>query len=138
MPDLVITGIGMPPASIRGVTQTLKPITAAANMARTVNGSLIDLSAPEFRKYGSTIQCSDQDPPELSGVWPGAVITVDCIAELSYATSGGSAERTVVGSRVEGLYTIYRPRLSMMVVSFELTKDEWSAVNGWTLDLEEV
>jgi hypothetical protein len=138
MPDLVITGIGMPPASIRGVTQTLTPIGAAANMARTVNGGLIDLSAPEFRKYASSIQCSDQDPPELSGVWPGSTITVDCIAELSFTTSGGSAERVVVGSRIEGVYTIYRPRLTMMVVSFELTKDEWSAVNGWTLELEEV
>ena len=82
MPDLVIAGIGLPPASIRGVTQTLVPIGAAAQLMRTVNGTLIDVSAAAFRKYASTIRCSDQAPPALDGIWPGAPVTVDCVAEL--------------------------------------------------------
>tara|TARA_R110000782_G_scaffold30776_3_gene76365 strand:+ start:6232 stop:6648 length:417 start_codon:yes stop_codon:yes gene_type:complete len=138
MADLVIAGIGMPPAAIRGVTQTLEPISASMNMARTVNGSMIDLSAPEFRKYSSKIQCADQIPPALSGVWPGAVVTVDCIADLSFLTATGSAERPIVESWIEGDYTIYRPRLSMMVVAFDLSKDEWQASTGWSLELEEI
>ena len=57
MADLVIAGIGLPAASIRGVTQTLEPIGAAAQLMRTVNGALVDVSAAAFRKYASTIRC---------------------------------------------------------------------------------
>lgn len=137
MPDLVIAGIGLPPASIRGVTQSLSPIGASAQFMRTVNGALRDLSRPAFRKFYSEINCSDNDPPALNGVWPGALVTVDCIAELSYPTASGVPERPVVGSRVEGDWTIYRPRLTMRVLSFDLNKEEWGAITGWSLSLEE-
>ncbi|MGR3593108.1 MAG: hypothetical protein ACU0B9_07335 [Limimaricola soesokkakensis] len=138
MADLIIAGVGLPPASVRGVTQTLQPIAATQQMVRTVNGALRDLSAPQFRKFASQVRCSDQDPPALNGVWPGAIVTVDCIAELSFLTASGVPERPMVDSRVEGAWTIYRPRLTMMVVSFDIDRDEWQAAVGWSLDLEEV
>ena len=138
MPDLVIAGIGLPAASIRGVTQSLQPIGVSAQMSRTVNGALRDLSMSQFRKFASQVRAQDQDPPALNGVWPGAVVTVDCIAELAYVTATGTPERPVVGSRVEGDWTIYRPRLSMMLISFDLDRDQWGAATGWTLNLEEV
>jgi hypothetical protein len=100
MADLVIAGIGLPAASIRGVTQTLEPIGAAAQLMRTVNGQLIDVSAAAFRKYASTIRCSDQVPPALDGIWPEQLVTVDCVAELVHA-EGGTPARTVVASRTE-------------------------------------
>ena len=137
MPDLVITGIGLPPASIRGVTQTLRPIAAAQQSMRTVNGALVDVSAAAMRKYASTITCRDQAPPALSGVWPGALVTVDCVAELVYATATGTPERTVVESRADGDFTFYRPRLSMRVLSWSTDRDEWGAVVGWSMELEE-
>lgn len=138
MAELVISGVGLPPASIRGVTQTLAPIGASQQLVRTVNGTLRDLSAPQFRKFSSVIRCADQDPPALEGVWPGRIVTVDCLAELAFPTASGAAERPIVGSRVEGSWTVYRPRLVMMVVSFDLDRDDWRAVTGWTLELEEV
>ena len=137
MPDLVIAGIGLPPASIRGVTQTLVPIAASAQLMRTVNGTLVDVSAAAFRKYASTIRCTDQAPPALDGIWPGALVTVDCIAELAFETATGAAERIIVASRVEGAFTFYRPRLAMRVLSFETERDEWGAAVAWTLSLEE-
>ena len=137
MADLVIAGIGIPDAADRGVTQTLQPIGASQHMARTVNAELIDLSAPEFRKFASQIRCRDQNPPALSGVWPGVTVTVDCIAEMT-AGPGHPAERPIVSSRVEGDWTIYKPRLVMKVVKFDLDCDKWGAAIGWTLDLEEV
>lgn len=136
MPDLVIAGVGLPAASIRGVTQTLEPIAAAAQMMRTVNGTLVDVSAAAFRKYASTIQCTDQAPPALDGVWPGALVTVDCVTELVHAV-GGTAARPVVESRTEGDFVFYRPRLAMRVVAFDLDRDEWGAVVGWSMALEE-
>ena len=137
---LTLSGIGVPPYSARGASQTLEPIEAAQQLRRTINGALIDLSRPEFRKYRSTISCADQQPPAIDGVWPGQVVTVGCISELSYKTSGGTPARSIVpgSSRTEGDYTIYRPQLTMRVVSFSQDTDEYGATVSWSLELEEV
>ena len=141
MPEtLTLSGIGVPPYSVRGATQTLQPIDAAQQMRRTINGALVDISRAEFRKYRSTITCTDQQPPSVDGVWPGQIVTVGCISELSYKTSGGSPSRTVVSgsARTEGDYSVYRPQLIMRVVFFSQDTDEYGASVSWSLELEEV
>lgn len=140
MSVLVITGLGASPYALRGATQTLSPIDASVQMRRTINGSLIDLSNSAFRKYRSTISGNDQLPPAFNGIWPGLQVTVKCISELSYKTTGGSAAKTVVSgsSRAVGDYTFYRPELTMRVVSFEQDTDEYGAAVSWSLELEEV
>ena len=137
---LTLSGIGVPPYAARGASQTLEPIEAARQLRRTINGDLIDLSRPEFRKYRSTISCADQQPPAVDGVWPGRVVTVGCISELSYRTSGGAPARPAVSgsTRTEGDYTLYRPSLTMRVVSFSQDTDEYGATVSWSLELEEV
>ena len=136
--SLVITGMNLPPYSTRAAQQTLAPIAGATQLARTVNGALTDISDPIFQKYQSSIQCTDMQIPEFA--WPGTTVVVDCVQELSYLTSGGSPERPVVAgsSRVDGTFTFYRPQLTMKVVSFVANEDEWGAIVGWTLNLEEV
>jgi hypothetical protein len=136
---LVLSGIGVPPYSARGLSETLTPIDASANLRRTVNGVLVDLSLAEMRKYHLSISCNDQQPPALDGVWPGTQITVNCVTELCYLSSG-SPSRSVVGgsSRTESGFTFYRPALTMALISFQQTKDEYGAVTSWQLDLEEV
>jgi hypothetical protein len=137
---LVLSGIGVPLYSARGLTQSLEPIDAAANLQRTINGELVDFSYAQFRKYKSSISCSDQRPPACDGIWPGKVVTVDCVSELSYLTATGSPQREVVtdSSYVEGDFTFYRPRLNMLVVGFSMTADEWDAGVNWQLQLEEI
>lgn len=137
---LDLGAIGIPDGASRGITQTLEAIEAATSMRRTVNGTLINIGGTQFQKYRSTVASTDQVPPALDGVWPGDTITVECMAELSYATSGGSAGRTVVSgsSRVDGDFTFYRPQLSMKVVRFTTREDEFGQIVGWSLDLEEV
>ena len=137
---LVLSGIGVPDYSARGLTQTLEPIEASASLRRTVNGALKDLSYAQFRKYKSTISCQDQEPPAVDGVWPGHVVTVDCVAELSFLTSGGSPARPVVSGseRVEGDFTFYRPQLEMLVTGFSMSRDEYGAAVSWQLQLEEI
>jgi hypothetical protein len=132
--------IGFPSGADRGISQTLEPIEAIIQRRRTINGTLVNIALDQFRKYKSSVNCTDQVPPALDGVWPGDVITVKCIAELSYLTSGGSPSRTVVSgsSRVDGSYTFYRPQLSMMVANINVRADEFGAVVGWSVDLEEV
>lgn len=136
--------IGVPAYSARGITQSLDPIDEAPQIARTINGVAVNLSDTAFRKYKSTIACTDQDQPALDGVWPGDILTVDCVKELPYRTVGGSPSRTVASTtddpatRTEGEFTFYRPRLTMMVVNYSTTFDEWGAESGWSLDLIEV
>lgn len=138
IPILVISGMNFPPYSYRGATQNFNPIQAATQQKRTVNGVLSDVSDPIFRKYGSVITANDQQVPQFA--WPGLTVTVDCIFELSYLTSGGSPGRPVVSgsSHVVGDYTFYRPQLTMKIVGFSVNHDEWARQIGWTLTLEEV
>ena len=138
--NLALTGIGVAPYSARGLRQSLTPIPQAAVLARTVNGALVDLSLPSFRKYATTITGSDQLAPVCDGVWPGKQVVVDCIAELSYVTAGGTPARAVVSgsSREEGAITYYRPQLTMRVTSFTAEEDEWGRAVNWTMTLEEV
>ena len=137
---LTLSGIGVPPYSARGLTQTLEPIGSAAQLRRTVNGALVDLSDSAFRKYQSTISCQDQEPPAVDGVWPGKTVTVECVAELCFLTSGGAPARPVVAGsqRVEGEFTFYRPELTMLVTGFSVSRDEYGAAVSWQLQLEEV
>jgi hypothetical protein len=139
---LRLSPIGIPPYSARGISQTLEPIDAAASMRRTVNGTLVDISASQFRLYKSSISCTDQDHPALDGIWPGQILTVDCICELSYAdTTDGSPSRPLADTSAERTdegYVFFRPQLTMMVTGYKVDNDEWGHDIGWTLDLEEV
>lgn len=138
--DFRMSAIGVPPYSARGLTQTVQPAAQAAQLRRTVNGSLKDVSFDGFRKYVTTVSGDDQEPPAIDGVWPGLEVVVDCVFELSYRTSGHTPQRTVVegSSRVSGQYTIYRPRLAMRVVGFNVNKDEYGAQVNWSMELEEI
>ena len=137
--DLVLTGIGIPDFSARGLRENLRPIEGGS-LRRTVNGALVDVTESSFRKYALAITGSDQEPPAFDSTWRGQSVTVDALTKLSYPTSGGSPGRTVVpgSSVVNGSFTVYRPRLTMLVVDWTLERDEWGAVIGWSLDLEEV
>ncbi len=136
---LVLAGIGIPDYSARGLTQTLEPIEASANLRRTVNGALADFSYAPFHKYKSTISCQDQEPPAIDGVWPGRLVTVDCVAELSYPAAGTPTRPVVSGStRTDGAFTFYRPQLDMLVTGFSFSRDEYGATTHWQMDLEEV
>lgn len=140
---LSFSGIGVPPFSARGLTQTLEPIAESVQLRRTINGALKDLSLPQFQKYKSTITGTDQNPPACDGVWPGKVIDVQCIAELTFETGsdgeGGAGRLVVEGSAYEeGDFTIYRPKLRMRVTGFSSNKDEYGATTTWSMTLEEV
>lgn len=136
---LILSGIGVPLYSARGLSQTLEPIGASANLRRTVNGNLRDLSFEPFRKYTSKISCTDQRAPAIDGIFPGMAVEVHCVQELCYPLSGSPQRSSVSGSeRVEGDFVHYRPILSMLVISITAVTDEWNAEVGWELELEEV
>lgn len=138
------TGFEVQTYASRGITQTLEPIAAQGALGqtirRTVNGALIDMTSPIFRKYKSTISCTDYDTPCLDDAWLGQVVTVDCIPELSYPTGATRGRDAVSGSEhgVSGGPTYYRPQLTMMVVGISNSFDEYGAQYAWTLSLEEI
>jgi hypothetical protein len=135
---LRLWGVGVPPYSARGLNQTLEPIEASVHVERTINGGLLDLSHEQFRKYKSTITGSDQQPPAVDGVWPGQLVTVDCVVELAYPEYA-SPQRTAVptSERSESGWNFYRPRLEMVIVGFAVDRDEYGAQVGWSMNLEE-
>ncbi len=118
-------GFDLSKFALRGVTADLQPIDQSAQIERDVNGNVMDLSAPEFRKYALTIACSDQESPgfaavssESDGIWPGTLVTVTLPPQLG---SVGPLE------------------FDMMVVKpWRESRDEYGALTAWQLDLEEV
>lgn len=139
---LELIGMGIAPYSTRGAVQSLEPIgSATAGIYRDVNGVLRNVGGTSFQKYKSTINCQDQAPAALDGIWPGKLLTVTCIQELCYpdVTGAGPQRDLVTGSErtVDG-FIFYRPILSMMVTGFSLETDEWRGDVSWRMDLEEV
>lgn len=135
---LVLAPIGLPPYAARGARQTLKPIAAARALRRTVNGELLDIAPAQFTKYETEITCTDFDSPAVDGVWPGMVLTLDCVAELAYLTTGGTPQRPVVASRTDGAFTFYRPQLVVMVTDWSIDENEWGRAVTWSIHAEEV
>lgn len=138
---LTISGFGNLLYQARGLVQTLEVIKASQQQERDIDGVLVDISNPVFRKYASKITCTDVNAPPLDGVWPGMTVTVDCAATLCYLTSNpGSPGRDAVSgsSYVQGNFTFYRPVLTMMVKDLHQNFDEWKSDYAWELDLEEV
>jgi hypothetical protein len=134
---------GVNPYSARGLRGTLSPIAAAQGdslLARTVNGTLIDISAPQMRKYKLEVTGNDDAPAALDALWVGMTVVVNSLVEIGYLTATGSSGRTAVpGSiRTEGSFTYYCPQLTMMVVELSLERVEWEANAPWHLTLEEV
>jgi hypothetical protein len=138
---LAISGVGLAPWSSRGCTQKLEPLDQSKQSKRTINGALHDLSLPQFRKYKSSVSCNDINSPSFDLNWPGKTLTVDCISELSYPTgTGGAPGRTIVpgSSRTDSGTTFYRPRLTMIMTSWDTTYNEYGDETGWSIELEEV
>jgi len=128
------------PWSARGLTQTLELIgnRAPDQLRRDVNGFLRDVTDFRFRKFRSTISCRDGETPCLDDAWIGQTVQVSCALELNYQNGGTPARTVVSGSeRTQGDFIYYRPLLTMLVASIENGFQEYPALNGWSMTLEE-
>lgn len=138
--ELVLFGMGVHPYSARGLSQSLEPIEGSKHLERSVNGELLDMSSALMQKYRSVISGQDQRPPAVDGVWPGKILVVDCIAKISvYGGPPFQREAVDYDSVISELgFSTYRPRLTMMVMSFTMDEEEWAAGVNWSMELEEV
>ena len=139
---LVMSPIGVPLYSARGLTQTLTPVSEAKpTPRRTINGELRWLGLTQMQKYESVISCTDQDAPRLDGIWPGQAVLVNCVCELAYVT-GGSPGRTVVPgttprTTADG-FEYYYPQIAFMVVDYNTSMAEYEHDYQWQLTLREI
>lgn len=162
---LTLGDIVIPVGAGRGITQTLQPIDNG-DVRRTVNGTLIDLTRVENRKFESQIRCSDMATPAIAELWKGQTLLVDCIQVLNqninpastsatlirdpvansifgFDSSGVKSEPTsVIGRDVifasNVVHIEFRPVLDMMILATSVNTDEYAAEEGWSIDLEEV
>lgn len=131
---LTLSGMGISPYSARGLKQTLEPIGQASQLRRTVNGLLVDVGDPIFRKLRTTISGADQRPPKFGSYWPGMAVTVGCLLDMA-----GTADKPVVSGSTfseEGV-TFFRYSLACRIVSWSIDAEEWSAGVSWALTCEE-
>lgn len=165
--ELVLGNLVLPAGSGRGITQSIQPIDNG-DVRRTVNGTLLDLTREENRKYESQIQVQDMATPTLAGIWKGQTLNpVECITPFRELVSPASATHTLIRTPVAGSvwgyddvtgekvfptivageditfaapvnFIEYRPSLVMMVLAFTTDRDEYGAVEGYTIDLEEI
>lgn len=134
------SGFALTPYAGRGATQTLDQIDSPAPATRRdINGTLYDVSAPQFEKYQSSISFKDTEAPKMDKAWRGQPVEVECAYELSYDTGGTAGRPVVAGSdRVDGHTTYYRPVLQMRVKNVKSAFNEWGAEYVSQMDLEEI
>src|SRR4029077_9646585 len=99
---------------------TLEPIDQAKNLARDCRGVLADISLAQFRMYKVSITCTDHEAPALTGIWPGANITVYCIPGLGVANA---PDDVLV--------------IACKVTTWNTSRDEWGAETAWQLEAEQ-
>jgi hypothetical protein len=117
---LSIDGIDFSPWAARGITMTLEPIQQAANLARDCRGELVDISLEQFRQHKVSVTCTDHEAPELSGIWPGQSVTIECIPYLGASNTTGDVLT-----------------LLARVTAWSTSRDEWAAETAWKLEAEQ-
>lgn len=116
-----IDGIDLGDYAIRGLVATLTPIPNSG-LKRSVNGTLLDWTMPQFEKFAVQISCDDLDPPTLTGIWQGALIT----PTFDSNTLG-------VSNQTDGSL-----KLECMLDSWNVTHDDYGRAIGWQLNLLEI
>ncbi len=113
--------------------------TNAGELVEDVNGNLVDLTDPAFRKYRVSLSCRQNvQLPAVAGLWRGQELTVALPTTLR--EPGSTPSRTAVSGSVQvvGGYVEYRPVLTVAVDFNSLEETEWQGMSsGWRLTLLE-
>jgi len=118
---LAIDGIPFDDWAARSINMSLQPIDQAADMRRDCLGELVDVALPQFRKYKVSISCTDFAAPELTDVWPGKFVTIECVPGLGVANSSDD-----------------RLTLQCLVTAWNTEVEDRLADVSWQLDAEEI
>ena len=161
---LKLGDIYFPVGSARGISQSLEMVSNG-DMRRTVNGNLRDLTRTQNRKFESSINASDTESPAVQNLWRGQELVVECIQPFRQSVSPASATATLIRTHVPStvfgrkadnsivavtsvvaflatfpepvIMVEFRPILTMLISDISVDKDEYGAIEGWSVDLEE-
>lgn len=117
---LELDGIDFSDSASRGISSTLKPIATGA-LRRDVNGTLVDLTLPQFRKYQLDVSCHDQEVPGFLGVWRGKLVHVTVVPGLGLDNTAGP----ISFDALVDTWSVEQP-------------DEWEFLKTWSLSLLQV
>ena len=78
---LLFPSLGLGEGSGLAVRESLRPIENGQRR-RTINGKLRHTGRPEFHLYELEVSSDDVQPPALSRLWAGSVVTVIPVSEL--------------------------------------------------------
>jgi hypothetical protein len=163
--NLVLGSLVIPIGAGRGITQTID-LVDNGDLRRTVNGTLIDLTRDENRKYTSKISATDQKTPSLAGLWKGQQLVVSSIATIRQLVNPAASVATLVRTPVTGsvygrdingdkitptsviglvatfpsniVMVEFYPKLTMLISDITTSSDEYASSQTWDISLEEV
>ncbi|WP_265499550.1 hypothetical protein [Paracoccus beibuensis] len=148
-----------------GITQSLDPIGGDVDMRYDVNGELIIVENPLFRKYEISISARNMAAPALGGLWRGTLIQVWSIQQLTHTTRadgtvyldrspvpGSIDARTASGASITAALELdgrtvtapgsavvhYRPILNGALAEAPGNFDEDGGQSSWSLTLKEL
>lgn len=116
---LELTGIDLGSYAARDLTLEMQPIDPG-ELAFDANGTLHDLTMPQFRKYRFTISCTDIDAPELDDVWKGKLVSITILPYSGLAPADTDDNQQ---------------SFDCMVVDWTTSNQEWPRQTGWSLQL---
>lgn len=163
--NLKLGNLIIPTGAGRGISQSIT-LFDNGDLRRTVNGSLVDLTRDESRKFVSEISAIDQKTPTFAGIWKGMEISVECISTIRQLVNPPSTtvelirdavELSIFGRDVDGakvtptlvdgrditfavnVYLVeFFPVLDMVVSDISIDTDEYESTQSWRLSLEEL
>jgi hypothetical protein len=115
---IAIDAIDFTDYAVRGITMTLELIDQSKNLARDCLGNLVDISVPQFRQHKITITCTDNDAPELAGIWAGQDISITCLPRMN-----GTSDTPLT--------------ILAKVTNWNTSRPEWDAEISWQLEAEQ-
>lgn len=140
---LILNPIGISEWAQRGLIQTYEKHPFSYQEADTVNGEAINMAPPTFRKWITTITCTDMRAPPLHGIWGGQTLVLHCISPFNYkeGTPEGKYERPYRTDHPpwsEDGFRLYYPIMDVEVQTFTSSDNKWQASINWQLVLKEL
>lgn len=98
---LELSGVAFPPGSDLRISESLKLIGGAADMRRTVNAGLVNVSRSAFRKRALSLSGDDMRPAALHHLFPGDYVEVIPVEPLAVTLLAPSTSAQVPVGAVE-------------------------------------
>ena len=139
--DFQIQGVGVAPASARGMKFQVEPLFGDETIHYDVWG--VAGSTARYDLWKGNFTCEDLYPPAFASLAVGQVVTISG-PEMSQPIGDPITRPTVPGSlyyrdasgdvvtdQGQAAFVNYQPWIKVILGKWTLTWDEWGALNSW-------